>query len=87
METDKGIKDKVVCITGASSGIGQALAEGYALNGAHLVLIARRADRLEELRQQCERHTNKVHTYAFDLTQIEEIPQLVSDILSKSKNH
>jgi NADP-dependent 3-hydroxy acid dehydrogenase YdfG len=44
-----GIKDKVVAITGASSGIGQAAALLLAERGAKLVLGARRSDRLEAL--------------------------------------
>ena len=44
-----GITDKVVVITGASSGIGAATAERLAANGAKVVLSARRADRREEL--------------------------------------
>ncbi|WP_167612730.1 SDR family oxidoreductase [Maribellus sediminis] len=41
---------KVVVITGASSGIGKALAEKYASEGFNLVLAARRIERLEELK-------------------------------------
>jgi short-subunit dehydrogenase len=41
----------VVIITGASAGIGKALATGLALRGASLVLAARRLDKLEELRK------------------------------------
>ncbi len=41
--------NKVVVITGASSGIGKALAEEYASKGWNLVLAARRIDRLKEL--------------------------------------
>ncbi len=39
---------KVVAVTGASSGLGKQMAEGYAQQGASLVLLARRVERLEE---------------------------------------
>src|SRR4051812_37097572 len=43
------LKDKVIVITGASAGIGQAAARALAGEGASLVLTARRQDRLEQL--------------------------------------
>eukprot|EP00808_Paulinella_micropora_P002746 g19575.t1 len=46
-------KGQTVVITGASSGIGAACAEQYAALGAHLVLAARRAPRLEETKRRC----------------------------------
>ncbi len=46
------MQKKVVVITGASSGIGKALAEKYATEGFNLVLAARRIERLRELQQK-----------------------------------
>jgi NADP-dependent 3-hydroxy acid dehydrogenase YdfG len=45
----QGIKDKVVVITGASSGLGEAAARHLARHGAKLMLGARRIDRLQAL--------------------------------------
>lgn len=51
--------DKVIWVTGASSGIGEALAYAFSRQGAKLVLSARRGDELERVRKLCdnpERH-------------------------------
>jgi serine 3-dehydrogenase len=53
------LKDKLVFITGASSGIGQAAARAFATEGAKLLLCARRIDRLKEL----ERELKKEHPF------------------------
>lgn len=58
---------KTVFITGASSGIGAALARTYAEQGAILGLLARRQDVLEELRQSLP-HASRHHIYAVDVT-------------------
>lgn len=48
------IKDKVVWITGASSGIGEALTYELANKGARLILSSRNKDKLEEVKGQCK---------------------------------
>ena len=56
-----------VFITGASSGIGAALAQAYARQGAVLGLVARRHDVLEQLRSTLE-HPERHHVFALDVT-------------------
>ena len=52
------LKDRVVVITGASSGLGKQMTKAFAKQGANLVILARRFDRLKELKSELE-HDHK----------------------------
>lgn len=54
------IKDKVIIITGASSGIGEATAKELASKGAKVVLAARREDRLIKLQNEIQTSSGQV---------------------------
>ena len=61
-------KNKVVFLTGASSGIGEALAIELAKRGAILGLLARREDLLTEIALKCENAGGKGRVFACDVT-------------------
>ena len=52
----QGLKDKTVFISGASSGIGRACAEAFAMAGARLILCARSIDKLVILSEKLKEH-------------------------------
>jgi len=60
--------EKVVLLTGASSGIGEALALAIAKRGATIGLIARREDMLNDLARRCEAAGGKARVFACDVT-------------------
>lgn len=63
------VKDKLVVITGATSGIGKACAYLYAKNGANIVITGRRAERLSEISDDIKnKYGVKVYPYCFDIT-------------------
>ncbi len=71
----QGIKDKVVVITGASSGLGEAAARHLARHGAKLVLGARRLERLQALAGELS--LGRDAAVQTDVTQHEQVRHLV----------
>jgi short-subunit dehydrogenase len=75
-------QDKVVWITGASSGIGEALALEFARQGARVVLSARRVDALESVRRQCA-NPDAHFVLPMDMQRIDEFASQVGRVLQK----
>ena len=73
----EGIKDKVVVVTGASSGLGEATARLLSAQGATVVLGARRADRLQLLAKDLEARGGKALALTTDVTRREQVKALV----------
>jgi NADP-dependent 3-hydroxy acid dehydrogenase YdfG len=70
-----GIKDKVIVITGASSGLGEATARHLARHGAKLVLGARRVERLEALAAELKLGARAA--VKTDVTDVDQVKRLV----------
>ncbi|MBT2682389.1 SDR family oxidoreductase [Bacillus sp. ISL-37] len=70
------IKNKVVIITGASSGIGRATAVKLASEGAKIVLAARREERLQELAEEIQSLGGTAVYKVTDVTSLEEVQNL-----------
>lgn len=71
----------IVFITGASSGIGAACARAFAAAGAHLILAARRVDRLERLAAQlADAHGTRAHLSALDVRDMDAVTAMVDGL-------
>lgn len=72
------VQDKVVIITGASSGLGEATARRLAKNGAKLMLAARREDRLKDLVAEIEKEGGIAKYQVTDVTDRSQVEALAT---------
>ena len=79
---------KSVVITGASSGIGAALAREFAGRGYNIALCARRIEKLESLKQELVQKNSKIKVIsaALDVNELDTLPTVLSDIKSTLGN-
>ena len=80
------VEDKVVVITGASSGIGKAAALMMANAGARVMLVARGADKLAETEAEIAAEGGKAWSYAADISDLEDCDRLIDTIIEEHGN-
>ena len=80
------VKDKVVVVTGGSSGIGHATALKLAEAGAKVVIVARDPEKLAGTKQEIEAAGGRCYTYSCDLTDMAAIDALAKKILADHGN-
>jgi len=77
-------QDKIVWITGASSGIGEYLAYAFAKEGAQLILSSRKIPELERVKNNCA-DPSKVHIRQMDLAVHQSLPDIAKQVLQQFK--
>ncbi len=78
-----GLKDKVALVTGASKGIGLAIAKSLAAEGTHVVISARGTDELEQAAQEIRTDGGSVYAIAADVTQPDQVKRLVEQTVTQ----
>lgn len=74
---DQSFTDKVVIVTGATSGIGRAVARRFAESAARVIAVGRNRVALDELNQEISRGHGEALTVAADVTNIDEMRDAV----------
>lgn len=77
------LKQKVVVVTGASSGIGAASCTEFAKKGANLVLVARRKNKLEELQKTLDKFDIKTLVCECDVSQKSQVQKISKEVFEK----
>jgi NADP-dependent 3-hydroxy acid dehydrogenase YdfG len=78
--------NRIVFITGATSGIGKACAEKFAANGDNLIINGRRKERLQELKKELEeKYKTEVLCAPFDVQKKEEVFEIIHNFSEKWK--
>ena len=79
------LKNKIALVTGASSGIGKAIAEKFASEGALVILTSRNLDRLKEVENSIKKNNGKADSIVMDVTDREQVKNAVLGIIEKYK--
>jgi short-subunit dehydrogenase len=79
----KSVKDKLIVVTGASSGIGREVAKKVGEAGGTVVLVARTREKLEELRNEVEEAGGVAHVHPADLSDMDDIDRVADEIIEQ----
>lgn len=77
------IENKVVWITGASSGIGEALAYTFAKYKARIIISARREDELERVKKNCNLPKSDILLLPLDVSKYDELEAKAEEVIAK----
>ena len=79
----EALQDRVVVVTGASSGIGRATAALLARHGANVVLVSRTKEKLDELKTEIEASGGRAHVHPTDLSDMDACESMIRAVLAE----
>jgi len=77
------LQDRLVVVTGASSGIGRATAALLARHGAEVVLVSRTKEKLDELKSEIEAAGGRAHVRPTDLSDLDACESMIQAVLAE----
>lgn len=75
------LKDKIAVITGASKGIGKGIAEVFAMQGAHVILVSRSEQPLKALEAHIQAQGGKVSSFVADISREEDMQNMAATVV------
>lgn len=79
------LEEKIALVTGASGGIGSEISNALAKGGVEVILVARRKEHLEKLKEKIIKEGGKAHFFEADLTDEESVKRLVLNVKKTCK--
>ena len=83
---EDAVSGRTVMITGASSGIGKAAALEIGAAGGTMLLVARRADQLQEVADEIEEVGGVGYVHTCDLTDLDDIDRMCAEVLEQHES-
>jgi len=83
---DKYYKDKIALITGASSGIGEALVYAFVSNGSRVIAASIDKEGLDRVEKNCQGFPGSIRTVVFDLSDTPSIEPLIENLIKEEKH-
>ena len=74
---------KTILITGSTSGLGRAMAQGFAAAGAQVIISSRKPDACEEVAQEIVKEGGKAEAIAAHVGKTEELDRLIAEVLKR----